>query len=145
MNESKLKKIANEDNHLDAAGKSLADALRVSLGVLKLVMVVLLVLFMLSGTRNVDEGKLAVRILFGAIQGAPGEQVLEPGGPYFTLPEPIGGFLEIDTTLQQITLEKILPLQPFQPGDYVIHIRVTDHVGQQTIEPTASFKVQKSK
>ena len=42
---------------------------------------------------------------------------------------------------QQITLEKILPLGNFEPGEYTLDIKVTDRVRQQTISPSASFRV----
>jgi len=42
---------------------------------------------------------------------------------------------------QQITLEKILPLGNFEPGEYKLDIKVTDRVRQQTISPSASFRV----
>lgn len=43
---------------------------------------------------------------------------------------------------QQITLEKILPLASFEPGEYKLDIKVTDRVRQQTISPSASFTVR---
>lgn len=42
---------------------------------------------------------------------------------------------------QQITLEKLLPLQSFAPGDYKLQIKVTDRVRNQTISPAARFRI----
>jgi GWxTD domain-containing protein len=42
---------------------------------------------------------------------------------------------------QQITLEKILPLGNFEPGEYKLDIKVTDRLRQQTINPSASFRI----
>ena len=91
---------------MDPASRSLNDALRISFTVLKFVIIALLIALALSGTHNVEEGRVAVRLLFGAIQGDPGERVLQPGGPYFWPPEPIGRFIEVDTTLQQVSLDE---------------------------------------
>jgi regulator of protease activity HflC (stomatin/prohibitin superfamily) len=89
---------------LDPAARSLAEALRVGFFILKAVMVILLVALLLSGTRSVQEGNVAVRLLFGALHGAPGERILEPGGPYLWPPEPIGEFVLVPTTLQRLQL-----------------------------------------
>ncbi|MGH9779225.1 MAG: GWxTD domain-containing protein [Candidatus Acidiferrales bacterium] len=48
---------------------------------------------------------------------------------------------QLARTGQQITLEKILPLGNFEPGEYKLDIKVTDRVRQQTISPSASFRV----
>ncbi len=42
---------------------------------------------------------------------------------------------------QQITLEKVLPLGSFEPGEYKLDVKVTDRLRQQTISPSASFRV----
>ncbi|HXE74900.1 MAG TPA: GWxTD domain-containing protein [Candidatus Xenobia bacterium] len=42
---------------------------------------------------------------------------------------------------QQITLEKVLPLGSFEPGEYSLAIRVTDQLTQQTVSPTATFRI----
>ncbi len=42
---------------------------------------------------------------------------------------------------QQVTLEKVLPLTNFEPGEYVLAIRVTDQLNHQSINPTATFRV----
>ncbi|MFQ5817345.1 MAG: GWxTD domain-containing protein [Terriglobia bacterium] len=42
---------------------------------------------------------------------------------------------------QQITLEKILPLQRFAPGEYKLQVKVTDRVRNQTVSPAARFRI----
>ena len=41
----------------------------------------------------------------------------------------------------QVTVEKMLPLQNLSPGDYVLKMKVIDRISNQTITPSASFKV----
>jgi len=45
------------------------------------------------------------------------------------------------TPVQQITLEKQLPLQTLAPGKYNVQIKVTDKVRNQTVSPAASFQL----
>ncbi len=90
---------------LDAAEQSLADALRVSFWALKLAMLVLLVLYLFSGVFNVREQEKAVRLRFGRIVGSPGQQVLAPGGPYFSLPYPLEQVVTVPTAPKQIELD----------------------------------------
>jgi len=42
---------------------------------------------------------------------------------------------------QQYTIEKILPLQSLEPGDYTIRLKVTDKNNNTTLTPSATFKV----
>jgi hypothetical protein len=42
---------------------------------------------------------------------------------------------------EQITIEKVLPLGNFEPGDYKLDIKVTDRLRQQTINPSAAFRI----
>jgi modulator of FtsH protease HflK len=95
----------DDDVQLDPAGKSLADALQTSFKILRLAMIVLAVAFFLSGVTTVKEGEVAVRTVFGKIVGPVGDQVLRPGGPYFTLPAPLGEIIRVPTTEQRIALD----------------------------------------
>lgn len=90
----------------DTAQQSLTDALRVSFWVLKALMVVLLVLYLVSGVFNVREQEKAVRLRFGRIAGRPGGQVLEPGGPYFSLPYPFEQVVSVPTSPRQLELTR---------------------------------------
>ena len=91
---------------LDAAHQSLADALRVSFWVLKFAMLLLVVVYLFSGVFNVREQEIAIRLRFGQIVGAPGQQVLEPGGPYFSWPFPFEQIVIIPASPQQIELNR---------------------------------------
>jgi GWxTD domain-containing protein len=44
-------------------------------------------------------------------------------------------------SVQQYTVEKILPLTNFTPGEYTLKMKVTDRLSQSTLTPSASFKV----
>jgi hypothetical protein len=43
---------------------------------------------------------------------------------------------------QQITLERLLPLQNFPPGRYKMEIQITDNINKQIITPSAEFTVK---
>ena len=49
--------------------------------------------------------------------------------------------LQLEGAGQQITLAKFLPLGTFPPGKYKLMISVTDHIRQQTVKPSATFRV----
>jgi membrane protease subunit HflK len=78
---------------MDPANQSLADALRLSFRVLQVVIVVLVVLFMISGFRTVKVGESGVMLRFGGIVEAGGQQALEPGLRRNLLPYPAGEFV----------------------------------------------------
>jgi GWxTD domain-containing protein len=42
---------------------------------------------------------------------------------------------------QQVTIEKVLPLQNMEPGTYLLRMKVQDKVGNQTLTPSATFTV----
>lgn len=78
---------------LDAAGKSLADALRISFGILKVIMIVLVVAFLASGFKTVGSDEKALVLRFGKIKGGD-KPVLGPG-PHWVLPYPIDELVRI--------------------------------------------------
>jgi hypothetical protein len=45
------------------------------------------------------------------------------------------------SSAQQYTIEKILPLQSLEPGDYTLRLKVTDKNNNSTLTPSATFKV----
>lgn len=57
---------------LDPAQQSLAEALRVSFGILKVAMLALLVAYAFSGTFSVGSNEVALRLRFGEYVGSPG-------------------------------------------------------------------------
>ena len=46
-----------------------------------------------------------------------------------------------DASAQQVTIEKLLPLQTLKPGQYTLKMRVTDRNRNQTLTPSATFTV----
>jgi len=79
---------------LDAAGKSLSEALRISFVILKVIMIVLVVAFLASGFRTVGPDERALVLRFGKIQGVTEQRVLGPG-PHWVLPYPIDEVVKI--------------------------------------------------
>jgi GWxTD domain-containing protein len=43
---------------------------------------------------------------------------------------------------QQVTVEKLLPLQSLEPGQYTLNMKVVDRNSNQTLSPTASFTIK---
>ena len=77
---------------LDAASRSLSEALRISFIVLKLIMIVLVGLFLLSAFETVGPDEQAIVLQFGKIRG----EILEPRGrPYWVFPRPIEEIIKI--------------------------------------------------
>jgi len=95
-------KSATED--LDAAGKSLSEALRISFIILKVIMVVLILAFLASGFKTVDTDENALVLRFGKICGVGEERVLKPRTvPYWIIPYPV-------ETMVKIPVEKKIDL-----------------------------------
>ncbi len=46
------------------------------------------------------------------------------------------------SSLQQVTVEKLLPLQSLEPGQYTLNMKVVDRNSNQTLTPTANFTVK---
>lgn len=81
-------------NELDAAGRSLSEALKISFVILKIIMVVLVGLFLFSGFKTVGTGELALVLRFGKIRGLGEDRLLKPG-PHWVLPYPIEEIIRI--------------------------------------------------
>jgi len=95
-------KTVTED--LDAAGKSLSEALRISFIILKVIMVVLILAFLASGFKTVDTDENALVLRFGKIRGEYEERVLKPRTvPYWIFPYPVD-------TMVKIPVEKMIDL-----------------------------------
>ena len=81
---------------LDAASRSLSDALRISFIILKIIMIVLLVLFLVSGFETVDSDEQALVLRFGKIRGVGESKILKPRArPYWVFPYPIEEIVKI--------------------------------------------------
>ena len=87
-----LDKSASED--LDAAGKSLSEALRISFIVLKVIMIVLVAAFLASGFKSVEPDENALVLRFGKIRGVGEERLLGPG-LHWIFPYPIDEIVRI--------------------------------------------------
>ncbi|NOX57406.1 MAG: hypothetical protein GXP29_00925 [Planctomycetes bacterium] len=77
---------------LDAANQSLADAMRASFNILKFIMFVLIVLYMFSGVRCIDENEEAVVFRFGKLL-----PTVRGSGPSMAFPYPIDETLTFAT------------------------------------------------
>lgn len=118
---------------MDPANQSLTDALRLSFRVLQVVIVVLLVLFLVSGFETVSEGQTGVRLVFKRITtaGPDGAAFLEPG-PQFNLPYPIGEFYIFDVE-RRVGLDRVF--WPFMRPNETIQDAI-DRSGSTTpLEP----------
>jgi len=85
---------AGNDKELDAAGKSLSEALRISFIILKVIMVVLVLAFLASGFKTVGSDEKAIVLRFGKIRGVTNERVLGPG-LYWIFPYPVDEMVRI--------------------------------------------------
>jgi membrane protease subunit HflK len=90
---------------LDPADRALAEALRLSFGILKLVMLALAVAYAFSGLFSVGSNEVALRLRFGRYVGPTEERVLERG-TYLAAPYPIEQVITIDTRPQSLTLDR---------------------------------------
>lgn len=96
-----------EPGDLNTGQKSLADALRLSFGILKLIMAAVVVLFLLSGFFSVEPNEQALILFFGEVQGQGDNRIKEPGY-HWTFPEPISEVIRIPVKEVQS-----LPIQSF--------------------------------
>jgi len=114
-------------DELDAAGRSLSDALRMSFIILKVIMVVLVLAFLASGLKTVDSNEQALVLRFGKISGVGEERILGPG-LHWIFPYPIDEIvkipvqtqvnLPIDSFWYHMTQSEILSgrMRPVRPG-----------------------------
>jgi len=79
---------------LDAAGKSLSEALRISFVILKIIMIVLVIVFLASGFRTIEPDEQAIVLRFGKIHGIGEERLLGPG-LHWIFPYPIDKIIKI--------------------------------------------------
>lgn len=86
----------------EAARSSLSEALRITYRILQGGMALLVLLFLLSGFRQIEESERGVRVQFGRVIG----QELEPGS-HFSLPRPIGDVRTVDVGAETIALDDV--------------------------------------
>jgi len=81
---------------LDAASRSLSEALRISFIILKIIMIVLVVLFLVSGFETVGSDEQALVLRFGKICGVGENRILKPKArPYWVFPYPLEEIVKI--------------------------------------------------
>ncbi len=93
------------DGALDAANRSIARAFALAFSLLRYAMLAMALTFVFSGWFNVREGEVAIRCRFGKVLGAPGQEILKPGGPYFAWPDPVDTVERVPTTVQQLAID----------------------------------------
>jgi membrane protease subunit HflK len=84
----------SKSDNLDAAGRSLSDALRISFAILKVIMIILVVAFLASGFKTVGSDEKALVLRFGQIRGVGQEAILGPGA-HWVFPYPIDELVRI--------------------------------------------------
>ncbi len=85
---------------LDSANESLAEALRRSFSVLKLLMLALLAAYVLSGWTRVREGQVGFVVRFGKVVSSASETVLNPGW-HWAYPYPIDQVITVPTQAER--------------------------------------------
>ena len=85
---------------MEAANKSLNEALGITYRLIQLVMVVLVVLFAISGVTRIEESERGVRTLFGKISASD----VSPGLT-FAAPPPIGEVIRVNTGQRPLLLD----------------------------------------
>ncbi|MDX2114220.1 MAG: hypothetical protein SFZ24_01185 [Planctomycetota bacterium] len=91
---------------MDAANKSLTDALRITYRLLQVVMIGLVALFLFSGFQQVNQAERGIRVELGRIKS----DNLEPGFQ-FSLPYPLGEIIKVETGNRTVELD-----DSFWPG-----------------------------
>ncbi len=86
--------VKGPGDELDAAGKSLSEALRISFVILKIIMIVLVVVFLVSGFRMVGPDEEALVLRFGKIRGLGEDRTLK-SGLHWIFPYPIDEIVKV--------------------------------------------------
>jgi len=92
-----------ENESFDPASKALAEALRISFVILKLVMVCVIGLFIVSGAYQVSQNERGVELLFGKVQGRGLKTIKDPGW-HWTWPY-IGEVIKVPAPTQRQFLD----------------------------------------
>jgi GWxTD domain-containing protein len=66
-------------------------------------------------------------------------ELLKDGKSIFTTTEDAAAMKDASS---QLTIEKLLPLQPLTPGDYEMAIKITDNIKKKSIDSSAPFAVR---
>lgn len=102
--------VAADQARMDTANQSLAEALKITYNLLRVAMVVLVILFAVSGVQSIKEGERGIKIRFG-------KQVqtnIEPGFAW-SMPYPVGEIVRVGEGAIEIAVAK--EFMPNIPGD----------------------------
>ena len=114
---------ASDMARMDTANESLADALKITYGLLKVAMVVLVVLFLISGVQSIKEGERGISVRLG-------KQVrtnLDPGIQW-SFPYPIGEIVRVNEGAIEMSVAK--EFMPSIPGDQSDEAAMTLDIGR---------------
>jgi modulator of FtsH protease HflK len=95
---------------MDTANQSLAEALKITYGLLKVAMIVLVVLFVVSGVQSIKEGERGIRVTLGKQT----RSNIEPGLRW-SWPYPIGEIVRVGEGAVEMAVAK--EFMPNIPGD----------------------------
>jgi len=87
-------------NELDPGSKSLAEALRISFVVLKVIMILLVIVFIGSGFYTIDTSERGIVLEFGKVKGI-GEAAVKLPGPHWALPYPVDEVIKMPVNKPQ--------------------------------------------
>ncbi len=136
---------ASDIARMDSANESLADALKITYGLLKVAMVVLVVLFAVSGFQSINEGERGISVRFG-------KQVrtnLDPGFQW-SFPYPIGEIVRVgEGAVEMSVAREFMPnVAGDQTDDALMAIDVGRFNSSSTLDPakdgsnlTADFNI----
>ncbi len=119
-----------QEETLDAAQQSVADALKVCFFLLKVVMGIIIVLYLGSGIFSVPAQHEAVRLRFGKIVTADdGTQVIKPGSLHFALPFPLEQVVRVNTSTQRVLISRDFW---FSMNDQEMTMKIDDLMGRKS-------------
>ena len=104
---TELNRVSGEvfkSNETDAAGKSLSEALEISFAILKVIMIILVVAFFVSGFKTVAPGEEALVLRVGKIRGT-GEKRILKNGAHWILPYPIDEIVKIPIAPRNLDID----------------------------------------
>jgi len=121
---------------MDTANQSLAEALKITYGLLKVSMVVLVILFAVSGIQSINEGERGIKVRFG-------KQVqtnIEPGFAW-SMPYPVGEIIRVGEGAVEMAVAK--EFMPNIPGDQTdeaaLSVDISRFNDSSTLNPASDF------
>lgn len=96
---------------MDPANQSLADALKLSLRILKGIMICMVLLFLGSGIFMVEKDEVALVLRLGKVTGTKADQVLKPG-LHWSMPFPISEVIRIPIASKNLLIKDFWYYEP---------------------------------